>query len=97
MVHLIMPGLAALAEDPSKPKYPFDHKAAMKVPIGGSMCANCEYLSDDQKHCTNSYFKAWAGENKPAGSDVIPAPIDQFCSDWFEPAKGTMDQNENKA
>jgi len=84
-------GLSALGrvpEDPSKPTYPFDHRAAMKVPIGGSMCANCEFLSDDQKHCTQENFIAWAGENKPAGSDVIPAPIDEYCSDWFMPAKG---------
>jgi hypothetical protein len=70
--------------DSSKPEYPSDHKAAMKVAIGGSMCANCRYLSDDQKHCANEYFIRWSGENKPAGSDVIPAPIDEFCSDWWE-------------
>jgi hypothetical protein len=71
--------------DASKPEYPSDHKAGMKVPIGGSMCANCEYLSADQKHCTNSYFIKWRGPDKPAGSDVIPGEIDAYCSDWFEP------------
>jgi len=71
-------------KDPKKPEYPSDHKAGMKVPIGGSMCANCHYLSEDQKHCTNSYFIQWEGENKPSGSDIIPAPIDEYCSDWFE-------------
>jgi hypothetical protein len=100
LVHPSWIGISALGQtkpDPKKPEYPFNHQAGMKVPIGGSMCANCRFLSDDQKHCTNEFFVRWEGENKPAGSDVIPAPIDQFCSDWFEPAKGTMDQNEHKA
>lgn len=85
-----MPELSALARTPSEPEYPPSHKAGMKVPIGGSMCANCRFLSDDQKHCTSDYFIRWEGENKPAGSNVIPAPIDEYCSDFYEPAKGTI-------
>lgn len=63
----------------SKPTYPKDHKAGMRVPKGGSSCANCEYLADNKKDCTNTFFQKWNG------SPVIPAPIDEYCSDWFEP------------
>lgn len=90
MLRLIMPELSALARTPSEPEYPPSHKAGMKVPIGGSMCANCRFLSDDQKHCTSDYFIRWEGENKPAGSNVIPGEIDAYCSDFYEPAKGTI-------
>lgn len=59
--------------------YPPDHQPGMKVPKGGSMCANCKYLGDDQKTCSNDYFIKWNG------SDVIPGKIDEYCSDWYEP------------
>jgi len=64
--------------------YPADHIAAMPVPKGGSSCSKCEYLGKDKKTCTQKDFIAWEGPNKPAGSDVIPEPIDEFCSDWFD-------------
>ncbi len=54
-----------------------------KVPKGGSMCSNCEYLAEDKKHCTEKNFIAWEGPNKPAGSSKIPAPIDSYCSIWW--------------
>lgn len=38
---------------------------------------NCEYLKG--KECTNEYYIKWNG------SGNIPAPVDEFCSDWFEP------------
>lgn len=63
---------------------PSDHIPAIKVPKGGSCCANCKYGSvDDQGkgHCANEYFQKWNG------SDELPAPPDEFCSDWYEPAK----------
>lgn len=60
---------------------PADHKAGMRVTKGGSMCANCEYLKDRAKGlCGNPGFIAWNGSNK------IPAPIHEYCSDWWEPA-----------
>lgn len=58
--------------------FPFDHKPGMKVPKGGSNCAKCEYLGKDKLICTNKYFIEWNG------GDKIPAPIDSYCSDWFE-------------
>lgn len=67
--------------------YPADHLAGMRVPKGGSDCAKCEYLKDAKKRiCRNEYFIAWEGPNKPAGSAKIPAPIDEYCSDFYEVA-----------
>lgn len=73
------------AMDPSVPQYEEDHEPAMRVPKGGSICSKCEYLRDDKKTCRNKNFIAWESPkgDKPAGSDVIPAPIDEYCSDWF--------------
>ena len=68
-------------EERKKISYPADHQPGMKVPKGGSMCANCEYLKDDKKSCGNEYFIRWNG------SALIPGKIDEYCSDWFEPAK----------
>ena len=60
----------------------------MPVPKGGSSCAKCEYLQDDKKRCKSAGFIAWDGAKanppKPKGSDVIPAPIDSYCSNWFD-------------
>ena len=51
----------------------------MRVPKGGSSCKKCEYLKDAEKGlCGNEYFVAWHG------SDKIPAPINEYCSDWFD-------------
>ena len=53
----------------------------MRVPKGGSMCGNCEYLKDRAKRiCGNSYFVKWNGSN------VIPGYVDAYCSDFYEPA-----------
>jgi hypothetical protein len=62
---------------------PKDHKAGLKVPKGGSCCANCEYWNTDNKQgegiCTNTYYKKWAG------TDKIPYAPDEYCTDWWEP------------
>lgn len=62
-------------------KLPKNHQAGMKVPKGGSMCANCEYLGKDRKTCTEENFISWNG------SKFIPGEIDAYCSDWYSPAK----------
>jgi len=68
------------------PELPPNHHAAMRVPKGGSCCANCEYLGDDKKSCRNDYFIKWdGGKEKPADSDRLPYPADEYCSDWYEP------------
>lgn len=58
-------------------EYPADHKPGMIVPKGGSSCFSCEYLNKN-KECTNKYFIRWNGSGK------LPAPPDQYCSDWYE-------------
>lgn len=58
------------------PDYPADHKVGMKVPVGGSDCAKCEYV--DGQNCTNRTFVKWNG------STVIPEPTNQYCCDFFE-------------
>lgn len=73
-----------------KAQYPPDHQPGMQVPNGGSMCANCKYLKDpDAGLCGNEYFVAWNG------SDKIPEDINQYCSDWYEPAEGTLEEGMN--
>lgn len=57
---------------------PSKHKAALKVPKGGSCCLNCEYWNKDKVECTNEFYIKWNGDGK------IPAPPDEFCSDWWE-------------
>jgi hypothetical protein len=70
----------------------------MEVPQGGSMCANCEYLKDAKNRiCGNTFFVAWEGPNKPAGSDKIPLPVDRYCSDWYEPADGALKTSASKS
>ena len=59
-------------------EYPKDHEPGMRVPRGGSSCSSCHYHESDGNRCTNIYFIKWHGSNK------IPAPADQYCSDWYE-------------
>lgn len=67
-----------------KPTYPSDHIPALKVPKGGSCCANCKYVSVDKKHCGNDHFAKWHGSTR------LPEPADQLCSDWWEPQEGLL-------
>jgi hypothetical protein len=66
------------------PTYPANHRAGMQVPLGGSSCATCRYVSKDHKHCGNRYFIAWHGSPK------LPMPADSYCSDWYIPTKGSL-------
>lgn len=78
--------MAGFVEIKKKPTYPKDHKPAMEVPKGGSSCAKCEYLKDaDKRLCGNPHYQAYYG------TDKIPLPIDQYCSDWFAEKKGGQD------
>ncbi len=69
-----------LLSEENIPEYPDSHRAGMKVPKGGSSCESCKYLADNKKDCTSEYFQKWNG------SEVIPGPIDSYCSDWYVPA-----------
>lgn len=69
-------------EERKKVSYPADHEPGMRVPKGGSSCESCKYLKDAKtRTCGNEYFIKWNG------SSLIPAPIDSYCSDWYEPAE----------
>jgi hypothetical protein len=59
---------------------PKDHEAGMRVPKGGSSCSNCRFVSADSKECLNTHWVEWNG-----GSTKLPAPADEYCSDWYEP------------
>lgn len=60
---------------------PTNHQPFIKVPKGGSCCANCKFLTFDKKSCGNKYFIQWYGKAE------LPQPIDEYCSDWYEPAE----------
>jgi broad specificity phosphatase PhoE len=65
---------------------PPDHQPGMRVPKGGSSCASCEYLGEDDRTCVNKNFIAWdGGSEKPKGSDKLPFAADEYCTDWYEP------------
>lgn len=69
---------------------PSNHVPGLKVPKGGSCCANCKFGSevDGKSHCTNDYFVKWHGESK------LPAPADEYCSDWWTPKEGKDESRE---
>lgn len=59
-------------------EYPPNHKPGMKVPKGGSSCSSCKFW--DGEDCENEYYRKWNN-----GSGKIPAPPDEYCSDFYEP------------
>jgi hypothetical protein len=65
---------------PAASVLPPDHQLGMKVPKGGSMCANCDYLADPQT-CGNPGFVKWNG------SGQLPAPADEYCCDLYSPGE----------
>jgi hypothetical protein len=58
---------------------PPGHQLGMQVPKGGSMCANCEYLTSATT-CGNEGYQRWNG------SPVLPNPADEYCCDLYEEA-----------
>lgn len=64
---------------PGKMVLPPDHKAGIRVPKGGSCCANCLYWQAEKEICTSKHYIAWAG------TDTIPYPADEYCTNWWEP------------
>lgn len=60
-------------------KLPKAHKPGMRVPEGGSSCANCRHY-DGAGNCEEPSFGEWNGGKK------IPSPTaSTYCSDWWEP------------
>ncbi len=68
-----------LSKNREKFQLPDNHEPFMQVPKGGSSCANCKWLAEDKKNCTNKYFIKWYGKS------LLPQPVDEYCSDWFQP------------
>ena len=64
---------------PGEGELPASHQAGMKVPKGGACCANCKWWDQEGTICTNPYYKKWAHTTQ------IPAPADEYCSDWWQP------------
>lgn len=59
-------------------EYPKDHQPGMRVPRGGSCCANCFYWDGDD--CESKEYRLWNN-----GSGEIPRDPDCYCSDWWTP------------
>jgi len=84
---------ARLAHQTKAPTYPADHKAAMRVPYGGSSCSTCRFVSENHNReaiCTNVHFIRWHGDMK------LPFPPDEYCSDWYEPQAGILGNAKGK-
>jgi hypothetical protein len=67
---------------PGKAEYPANHKAGMRVPKGGSMCANCSLWEAKGNKCVSDYWINWNG-----GDNQIPNPANEYCCNWWEPNK----------
>jgi hypothetical protein len=58
-----------------------DHSPGMRVPRGGSSCANCRFGHVRTNTCSEPNFVRWNG------SRHIPAPMDSYCSDFWQPRR----------
>jgi hypothetical protein len=59
---------------------PSNHKAGLRVPVGGSCCKNCKYWNDSDNKCGNKFYQNWSETD-----GEIPFPPNEYCSDWWEP------------
>jgi hypothetical protein len=63
-------------------RLPVHHEPAMRLKKGaGTLCINCRFVAIDLKHCGHPYYAEFYGTTE------LPAPADELCSDWYEPAK----------
>ena len=67
---------------PGEMVLPPNHKAGLKVPKGGSCCANCKWWNKKEQICNSTYYVEWAGTNK------IPYAADAY-RDWETDRKST--------
>ena len=65
---------------------PDSHQAGMRVTKGGSMCANCEYWTEEGNICNNKYW------NKLSVVEEIPVAADEYCCIWWEPTAEKIDK-----
>ena len=59
--------------------FPADHVPAIRVPPGGSSCANCMFVDAARHECTEPHYIEWNG-----GPKLPPLPLDEICSDWYD-------------
>lgn len=61
------------------------HEPGMRVPHGGTSCANCKYVyyDRDKPHCSEPGFILWNG-----GTRIPVDDARDYCSDWWIPAPG---------
>lgn len=81
--------LVVLKADKGPVTFPEDHEAAMRVPKGGSCCANCKFVDVDGHACKSEHYVKWAGTHK-----LPKLPLDEICSDWYEPDKPLLSKAE---
>lgn len=58
---------------------PDDHIPAIRVPKGGSSCANCMFVDAARHECKEPHYILWKGSPK-----LPPFPLDEICSDWYD-------------
>lgn len=64
--------------------FPPGHQAGQVVPKGGASCDNCKYgmKVGDKGYCNEPNFVRWSGNAE------LPAPLDEYSSDWWTPKAG---------
>lgn len=60
---------------------PRGHSPGLRVPHGGSSCANCKFGDVKSNTCSEPNFVRWNGGPR------VPVPLHSFCSDWWEPRR----------
>jgi len=71
--------------------YPANHQEAMEVPLGGSNCDKCKFLSEDKQTCSSEDYIKWNN-----GSNKLLLPSNVFCSDWFVSKPGLLESEKKK-
>lgn len=66
---------------------PRGHLFGMPVPLGGSACSKCRFVSNDGEHCGNRFFQQWRKTLAAKDPSELPAPANRYCCDVFEMAK----------
>lgn len=74
---------------PGKMILPANHKAGLRVPKGGSCCANCKYWAPEEEVCVSKYYIKWAG------TGTIPYKADEYCTNWWEPIPKKIEPKDN--
>lgn len=76
---------------PGKMILPATHKAGLRVPKGGSCCANCKYWAAEEEVCVSKHYIKWAGTN------TIPYAANEYCTNWWEPIPKKLSKPDDKS